>query len=180
MAAAWVALLYSVVLGPGRRVDGAGLRAMAADDLGLAAPRTLAATGNLVFEGAGPADALETRLEAVFAARFGRRVAIFVRDAPAWRRLVAGNPFLPEADARPAAAHVRVMRVPPIPEALDRLEAARAGAERVALVDGDLWLWLPDGFARSRLACAAGAPWAGTGTFRNWNTARGLARLLDA
>ena len=158
----WVALLYSVVLGPGRRVEMAPLRAMA-EDLGLGEVRTLVATGNLVFTGAGPAPDLERRLEAAFAARFGKGVGIFVRGGPAWRRLVAGNPFLAAADAAPASVHVRVMRAPIAPEAVARLEAVRAGAERLAVVDGDLWLHLPGGFGTSRLATAAGAARIGSG-----------------
>jgi uncharacterized protein (DUF1697 family) len=67
----WVALLYSVVL-PGGRLAMADLRDLAAG-LGLGAPRTLLATGNLLFE-ADAADAaeLEARLEPAFAARFGK------------------------------------------------------------------------------------------------------------
>lgn len=178
-AQAWVALLYSVVLGPGRRVEMAPLRAMA-EELGLGDVRTLVATGNLVFTGAGPTQELERRLETAFAARFGKAVGVFVRGGAAWRRLVAENPFRAAAEAAPASVHVRVMRAPVGPEAVARLEAARSGAERLAVVDGDLWLHLPDGFGRSRLAVAAGAAWMGAGTFRNWNTVRRLGDMLEA
>ena len=102
-------------------------------------------------------------------------------DAPATycRRLVAGNPFLAAAEAAPASVHVRVMRAPIAPEAVARLEAVRAGAERLAVVDGDLWLHLPGGFATSRLATAAGGARIGPGTFRTWNTARRLGAMLE-
>ncbi len=174
----WVALLHSVVLGPGRRVEMSALRSMAEDE-GLTEVRTLIATGNLVFVGAGPQPELESRLESAFAARFGKRVAIVARDGAAWRRLVAGNPFTAAAEETPASVHVRVMRAPIAEEAVARLEALRAGAERMAVVDGDLWLHLPDGVATSRLAAAAGGARMGTGTFRNWNTVRRLGAMLD-
>ena len=68
----WVALLYSIVLGPGRRVVMADLRALAGE-LGFERPRTLLATGNLIFEAeAADARAVEARLEPAFAARFGK------------------------------------------------------------------------------------------------------------
>jgi uncharacterized protein (DUF1697 family) len=175
---AWVALLYSVVLAPGRRVAMADLRAMACE-LGLDAPRTLVATGNLVFRAAGPAAALEARLEAAFSARVGKRVDIIVRDAAAWRRLVAGNPFRAAAEAAPASVHVRVMRAPLSAETAAALLPMRVGDERLAVVDGDLWLHLPHGAAASRLGTAAGAPRAGVGTFRNWNTVRRLGDMLE-
>ena len=48
------------------------------------------------------------------------------------------------------------------------------------MVDGDLWVHLPEGFARSRLAAAVTPARAGgAGTFRNWNTVRRLGEMLD-
>ena len=61
--ATYVALLYSIGLGEGRRLVMADLRAMASK-LGLEAPRTLIATGNLLFEANGvTVRQLEARLE---------------------------------------------------------------------------------------------------------------------
>lgn len=175
--ATWVALLYSVVLAPGRRVESVALRSLAAD-LGFGEARTLAATGNLVFTAEGEASAIEARLAAGVADRLGRAIPVFVRDAAAWRRLVVGNPFRAAAEAAPASVHVRVMREPVTPEAVAALEAKRAEGEGLAVVDGDLWIRLPQGFASSRLATAAGAARVGAGTFRNWNTVRRLGEML--
>lgn len=162
----WIALLYSVVLGPGRRVEMAPLRAMA-EGLGIADVRTLKATGNLVFAGDGPADLLEARLEAAFATHFGRAVTIIVRSAAGWRGLAAANPFPAAAQASPKTVHVRVMRAPLATKHIARLEAARTGDERFAVVHGDPWLHMPQGAAASRLAAAAGSAGVGKGTFRN-------------
>jgi uncharacterized protein (DUF1697 family) len=175
---AFVALLYSVVLAPGRRVVMSELRDMAAE-LGLKDPRTLVATGNLVF-GTRATDprALEARLEAAFERRFGRHVDIIVRDAAGWRRLVAGNPFPEAAQARPDRVAVRVMRAPMPPEVADALDSYRSGRERLALVDGDLWLHLPDGFAKSRLVAAITPARCSIGTARNWNTVRRVEAMV--
>lgn len=108
-----VALLYSVVLGPARRVIMSELKALAAD-LGLGAPQTLVASGNLLFvapEGLSDG-ALEARLEPAFRARFGRPVDIIVKGAEAFAAMVRANPFPTEAEAAPASVHVRVMRDP--------------------------------------------------------------------
>ncbi|HET8728764.1 MAG TPA: DUF1697 domain-containing protein, partial [Alphaproteobacteria bacterium] len=67
----YVALLYSIVLGQGRRLVMADLRAMA-EGMGLRAPRTLVATGNLVFGAKEvPVAQLETELETAFERTFG-------------------------------------------------------------------------------------------------------------
>lgn len=180
MTRRWVALLYSVVLAGGRRLVMADLRDLAAG-LGFGAPRTLLATGNLLIEAdAEDAAEVEARLEPGFAARFGKPIPIIARDAAAWPRLVAANPFPEAAIHAPARVSVRVMRTPLGPELADRLKAYRAPNERLAIVDGDLWLYLPDGVARSRLAAAVTPERAGgAGTFRNWNTVRRIGAALD-
>ena len=72
------------------------------------------------------------------------------------------------------------MRTPVGTEVLERLLPYRAGADRIAAVDGDLWVHLPDGSAGSRLAAAmTPARAGGAGTFRNWNTVRKFGAALE-
>jgi uncharacterized protein (DUF1697 family) len=175
---AHVALLYSIVLGPGRRVVMADLRALAAD-LGLARPRTVVATGNLVFEADAGPRALEALIEPAFAARFGKHIDIIVRDGAAWPRLLAGNPFPEAAKREPSRVAARVMRAPAPPGVLAALEPYRAEAERLAIVDGDLWAHFPHGQGTSRLAAAmTPARSGGIGTWRNWNTLLRIGGML--
>lgn len=59
----YVALLHSIVLGPGKRVLMADLKAMATE-LGFRDPRTWAATGNLIFDADdAPLAVVEERLK---------------------------------------------------------------------------------------------------------------------
>jgi uncharacterized protein (DUF1697 family) len=175
----YIALLYSIVLGPGRRVVMAELRAMAAG-LGLGDPRTLVATGNLVFTAARTtASKLEGKLEPAFAARFGRHVDIIVRSAADWRRLVAGNPFPKQSAADPAHVVAQVTRAPVDEDAAESLRRYAVEGERIAVVDGDLWLWFPHGIGTSKLAAAITRKRVGIGTARNWNTVRRLGEMLD-
>lgn len=178
MSRTWVALLYSIVLGPGRRVVMRELRDVAGG-LGFGDPRTLLASGNLIFEADGGARELEARLEPAFAGHFGRHVDIILRDGADWPRLMAGNPF-PEAAARdPARLAVRVMRAPLDPAMPEAFRRYMAAGDRMAVVDGDLWLHLPGGFGTSRLAGAlTPARAGGAGTFRNWNTVRRIGAAL--
>lgn len=170
-----VALLHSIVLGPGRRLVMADLRAMA-EALGYRNPRTLVATGNLIFEAEGESIAgIEQRLEAAFRARFGKHVDIIVRSADAWKRVAAGNPF-PGDDG--ANVGVRIMRAPLAAPVLAKLEPIAGPDLDLALVDGDLWIDFRRKPSETKLLSHLTTKKLGIGTLRNANTVNGLAKLL--
>lgn len=172
----YVALLHSIVLGPGRRVVMADLKAMASE-LGFADPRTWVATGNLIFEGEDASLAeVESRLEAGFRARFGKHVDIILRTAPAWRKLAAQNPF---AEGNGADIGIRVMRRPLGSEVLTRLQTIAEPGMRLALVDGDLWIDFAGKPSEARLLSHLTTKKLGIGTLRNANTIKALAAMID-
>jgi len=176
----YVALLYSIVLAPGRRVVMADLRALA-EERGYSDAATIGASGNLLFRGPAAALAqLEADLEAGFAARFGKRVDIILRDAEGWRRLAAGNPFKEEAARDGARVHVRVMRQPAGAGDLARLSAYASGGEELRIVDGDLWMHFADRLpSEGKLLGQLTAKRSGVGTVRNWNTVAKIAAALE-
>ncbi|MDN3276523.1 DUF1697 domain-containing protein [Frankia sp. RB7] len=176
----YVALLYSVVLPLGRRLAMAELRAMA-QGLGLHDPQTIGATGNLTFESdEASASELEKNLEAAFNARFGKPVAIIVRNADSWRRLLRANPFRAEATADPERVAVRVMRSP-IPKGGENALTRYISDERIAVAGGDLWIHFNGDPARSRLLSALGAGrLEGVGTLRNTNTLRRIGEAVTS
>ncbi|PBB67224.1 hypothetical protein CK228_18815 [Mesorhizobium sp. WSM4312] len=174
----YVALLYSIILGEGRRVVMADLKAMA-EGLGLRNVRTLVATGNLVFEAERTATAtLEKRLEAAFETAFGRHVDIIVRGAGDWRKLASRNPFPTESEEAGDQVAVRVMRKPVAEDVLLGLQAYAAEDEKVLLIGGDIWLVFSRERPSSRLLAAANHKRLGKGTSRNWNTVRKLAEMV--
>ncbi|ESZ15183.1 DUF1697 domain-containing protein [Mesorhizobium sp. L48C026A00] len=174
----YVALLYSIVLGEGRRVVMSDLRAMT-EGLGLNNPRTLVATGNLVFETKETEiAALERRLETAFQKTFGRHVDIIVRRADDWLKLAAGNPFPAESAAAADQVAVRVMRKPVPAEAVAALEAYIGKDERMQAVGGDIWIFFSRETPSSRLLAAISHKRLGIGTSRNWNTVRKLAEMV--
>lgn len=170
-----VALLHSIVLGPGRRLVMTDLRAMA-EALGYGNPRTLVATGNLIFEAKGDSIAvIEQRLEAAFRSRFGKHVDIIVRSAEAWKRVAAGNPF-PGDDG--ANVGVRIMRAPLAATVLPKLEPMAGPDLGLAIVDGDLWIDFRRKPSETRLLSHLTTKKLGIGTLRNANTVNGLAKML--
>ena len=176
----YVALLYSIILGEGRRVVMSDLKAMA-EGLGLNNPRTLVATGNLVFETKETeVAALERRLETAFEKTFGRHVDIIARRADDWLTLAAGNPFPAESAAAADQVAVRVMRKPAPAEAVAALEAYVGKDERMQAVSGDVWAVFSRRTPSSRLLAAIGHKRLGVGTSRNWNTVRRLAEMVGS
>ncbi|MDK4706227.1 DUF1697 domain-containing protein [Rhizobium sp. CNPSo 4062] len=174
--AVYVALLYSIGLDPGRRVVMADLKAMA-ESLGFRNARTLVSTGNLVFEAEPqPIASIEAQLEAGFAAAFGKHVDIIARDADAWLKLAEGNPFL---DGIASEVIVRVMRQPLEPDVLDMLARYKRD-ERMAVVNGDLWIDFGLKASETKMLLALTTKRLGIGTMRNWNTVRGLAEMIRA
>ena len=170
----YVALLHSIVLGEGRRVVMADLRAMA-EGLGYRDCRTLVSTGNLVVEApTSPAGDIERALELAFAERFGRHVDIIVRSRPDWLRLAAGNPYRASEGSK---VGVRVMREPVDRRILASLETYRTG-ERIAVVGGDLWVDFGSRASETRLLSALTTKKLGIGTMRNGNTVAGLAQMI--
>lgn len=174
----YVALLHSIVLGGGRRVVMADLKAVA-ESLGYSTPRTLVATGNLVFEAPEkPLAEIESELETAFMAAFGRHVDIIARSAEDWLRLAAGNPFLDESEKEPTSVHVRVMRAPLETEMPEKLRQYCSRGERVAVVGGDLWVDFGGKASDSKLLGILTTKRLGIGTFRNWNTVKGLRAMV--
>lgn len=169
----YVALLYSIVLNEGRRLVMSDLRAIAAG-LGLANPRTLLATGNLIFETDDqPVSQLESRLEKAFAGAMGKHVDIIIRTAPDWRGLTRGNPFPGRAGNQVC---LRIMREPLADSGWEHVRE-KAGDAEVRRVNGDLWVAFPGQPGESRLPGHLTTKTLGVGTMRNWNTVR---RIDDA
>ena len=169
----YVALLYSIVLGEGRRLVMSDLKAVAAG-LGLQNPRTLLATGNLIFEAeAQPVAKLESQLEKAFAKAMGKHIDIIIRTAPDWRKLAA-NPF---PDKSGDQVCLRIMR-DPLTDSCWNLVQEKAIDAEVRRVNGDLWVAFSGKASESRLPGHLTTKKLGVGTIRNWNTVRRISESL--
>lgn len=163
----------------GVRAPVSELRAMAAD-MGLKAPRTLLASGNLVVESDRAADALEAEVEAAMDDRFGLKVAAMVRTPEQWARLIAANPFPDQAAAHPAKVVAMVMKTGIKDGALEACRALAEGGEAVEAAGGVLYFWFPNGQGQSAIFKKATPRMLGMGTGRNWNTVLKLGEMAGA
>jgi uncharacterized protein (DUF1697 family) len=174
-----IALLRGVNVGGNAKVGMTDLRDLATG-LGLEAPQTLLQSGNLVFRSGEAAAALEPRLEAATAARFGFEVTYFLRTAAEWHEVIAANPFVREAESDPGHLLVHFLRRVPDDETVAALQAAIRGPELVRARGRQAYIVYPDGIGRSRLTGAMIEGKLGPATGRNWNTVLKLAALAES
>jgi uncharacterized protein (DUF1697 family) len=176
----YAALLHSIILSEGRRVLMSDLRQIALD-AGFQHARTISATGNLAveYDTALAVSEVEQRLESGILRRYGKHIDVIARTAPEWQRMANGNPFPYGSGLDGSLVIVRVMRQPLAADMEDRLNAYRTDGEKVAIVDGDLWLSFAGSPGKSRLLPQLTAKKLGAGTLRNWNTVRDVSGLLN-
>ena len=171
-----IALLRAVNVGGTGKLPMADLRTLAAE-LGFRNPRTLLASGNLVFE-APAAPAPGPVLQSALETSQGVKSDVILRSPEAWAAMIAANPFPELAEDRPNALLAMPLGATPAPGAIEALEAAIPGRESVALVGDDLFVAYRDGMGTSKLANALIERKLGVrGTGRNWNTVLKLAAM---
>jgi uncharacterized protein (DUF1697 family) len=175
-----VALLRGVNVGGSGRLAMKTLRCVAVD-AGFHDVATYVQSGNLVLRTAhDPASAGDVLHDALLAAS-GLDLAVVTRTASEWAGVIESNPF-PDAASDGTRLHVTFLREPPGPE-LATVDADPFAPERYAVVGREVYMSLPDGLGRSKLAVAldrAAAKGAQIGTTRNWNTILKIAELAAA
>jgi uncharacterized protein (DUF1697 family) len=172
----WVALLRGINLGRARQVDMPRLREVLGA-AGHANVRTHLRSGNVVLDSPQAEPELAAELSRVIEGEFGFPVAVVIRSGAEVAAVVRDDP-LGDVATDPARYAVTFMAHPPDPDRVAARPPADSG--RYVVRGRELFLWLPDGFARTPLAAwdwdaLLGVP----GTTRNWNTVSKLAALAD-
>ena len=166
-------LLRGINVGGRHPLPMPGLRALFAE-LGCTDIDTYIQSGNLVCSAHPSLSA--TTISAAVAERFGFPVPVTLRTAQELNASIQANPF---AQAGVDTLHAVFFEAPLPAAALKTLEAKCLGQEKLSAIGRELFLYLPHGFGRSRLALACTAPaLPGNPTVRNWKTILQLQRLL--
>ena len=165
--ASYVALLRAVNVGGTGKLPMARLLELCAD-AGFAGARTHIASGNVIFRSSASERAARDALEARLYAYAGKPIGVIVRSAAEIADLVTGNPFADKPGNRVMALFTDD-KLPNHP--LD--DAAGIRNEEVRLGPRALYVFYPDGMARTRLRL----PSERNGTARNMNTVTRLAEL---
>jgi uncharacterized protein (DUF1697 family) len=179
MTTTYAALLRGVNVGGNRKVPMAELRRLLAG-LGHGAVRTYLNSGNAVFTSDNDdQDALAAALEEALEKHFGFKVACMVRSSSYLRAVAEDCPFSSnELEGR--QLHVTFYSGPATPERFAAIDKAAYLPEEFRLGDQVLYLYAPEGLAKSKLAEAVSRPALLKGldaTARNWNTVKALVEL---
>ena len=170
----YVALLRGINVGKARPVDMPRLRA-GLESRGYGEVRTHLRSGNVLLDSALAEDRLARELATAVEEDFGFPVPVVLRTAAELAGVLARDP-LGDRATDPARYSVTFLPDAPSP---DRVAALPPAEDGEYVVDGrELYLWLPDGMARSAMATW---PWdrllGVSGTNRNWNTVTKLVQL---
>lgn len=173
-----VALLRAINVGGNNKLPMQDLRAMF-DAAGCTDVRTYIQSGNVVF---GASTTLARTIPAVVGdaieSRFGFRPPIVMRTADELREVSGRNPF-DGLTSEPKLLHVAFLSEAPKRGA--RLDPARSPGDRFEVRGRDVYLYYPNGTARSKLdnpylERCLGA----TSTMRNWRTVTQLVELIES
>jgi uncharacterized protein (DUF1697 family) len=172
----YIALLRGINVGKAKRVAMADLRALIAG-LGYADARSVLNSGNVVFSGpVKPQEVVAAEIEEGLVLKLGVAARTLVLDADELAAIVAGNPLHAVAHD-PARLLVLI-----VSKTIDRAAVAVTcgqdwGHEAVALGEGALYVWCPDGVLQSRALAALGKQMGDSMTSRNWSTIMKLHAL---
>lgn len=177
----YVALLRGVNVGGRNTLAMADLRGVVTD-AGHTDARTYVQSGNVVFRSSvHDAAAVAAGLEERLASHLGVPSTVVLRTADQLADVVAANPFRAEADTDPAKVHVAFLaQLPADPDAF-AFDPELYAPERLAVGDVVLYLHLPGGIGRSRLATELTRRRTGVEmTLRNWRTVTRLLAMTGA
>ncbi|MDH3293791.1 MAG: DUF1697 domain-containing protein [Acidimicrobiia bacterium] len=174
----YVILLRAINVGGHNKVPMADLRS-ALTAATFSDVSTYIQSGNVVAD-AGHRDeaAVVADVETVMIKRFGLSVPVVARPVGEWEAILNANPF-PDAVSEPKLLHVSLCDAAPTPASLAAIDLSAFVPDRLAVVGRHLYLWYPNGSARSKLTGALLEQRLGvTTTARNWSTMVALARMI--
>jgi len=171
-----VALLRGINVGGRGKLPMADLRAIATD-LGYDEVATYIQSGNLVLTSRESAASVARDLAAAIAAAGDVSPAVTVRTRSQLAKIVRDNPFL--ARGEDAGLQHVLFTEGPAKAAVAGLDLPSYAPEEAIAVGHELYLFLPNGVGRSKLAVDVGRQKGVVGTMRNWRTVTTVLAMAD-
>jgi len=174
----FISLLRAVNLAGHKVISMDALRDLYAG-IGLSHLRTYIQSGNVVFE--SPRDDLSEltrQIEAHIEQAFGFHVEVFIRRPADFLHILSNNPFLNDRHADPGKLYVTFLYQLLSEETRSKLANPTGTTDEYALAAQEVYLYLPNGYAHTKLSNSFFEKKLGTcTTTRNWNTINALYRM---
>ncbi|MBO1335487.1 DUF1697 domain-containing protein [Streptomyces sp. VRA16 Mangrove soil] len=175
----FAALLRGINVGGNKKVPMAQLRSLV-EDLGYADVTTYLQSGNVTFAADGGDEAGHAAaVERAIADTFGFAVDVLVRDHAYLKAVMDACPF-PAAELEGKQLHVTYLSRQVDAERYAHIDLPAYAPEDFRIGDRALYLYVPDGLGRSKLAEQLSRSGVNKGliaTSRNWNTVVKLVEL---
>jgi uncharacterized protein (DUF1697 family) len=176
--ATFISMLRGINVGGQRSMRMPELKALY-ESLDFSRVTTYVQSGNVVFDSPIP-DAVKVTaaIETEIARHFGFPVAVVLRGADDFRRILAGNPFIRPRNEAPEKLYVTFLSALPPAAASEHLQSPTGSADEFILSDREVYLFCPGGYGRTKLSNTffenkLKVP----ATTRNWKTVNALYAL---
>lgn len=170
-------------MGGSGKVSMPELRALC-ESLGHSSVASYLNSGNVVFASPSRDEAaLGAELERALAKLGGAAPPCLVRSGRCLRAVIDANPYPEQAAANGKLVHATFLSEPVDEERFAAVDAADFAPEDYTIGDRVIYMHLPEGTGRSKLATALARPSlldGIIGTTRNWNTVAKLAEMTGA
>jgi uncharacterized protein (DUF1697 family) len=174
----YIALLRGVNVGGKKSVAMADL-VRAFESLRFSRVRPYIQSGSIVFDAEshdamGLAKAIEQKLRETI----GSPVPVIIRRPAELETIVRGNPFVGEPGVELTRLHVTFLAEMPDPELTREMDLKKEENERFVVADKEVYLYLPNGYARTKLNNAVfEKKFRTAATTRNWRTVKKLLEI---
>ena len=176
----YVALLRGVNVGGNNKLPMKDLATLC-EGLGCAAVKTYIQSGNVVFRaGKKTAGTFVAALKAAIKEKFRFDTTVILRTTAELHAVTENNPFL-KPGVETKFLHVLFLADAPVVSDAVRLNPQCVGEEAFSLRGKEIFLYLPNGAGRSKLASYGYDKILRTvGSARNWQTVQKLLALAEA
>jgi len=170
----YISMLRGINVGGQKKIKMADLRKFY-QSLGYKAVQSYIQSGNVVFQvSEKDTTNLEKTIVTAIRDKYGFDVTVIVRTPQEFNTIVKNNPFSNKDTGR---IYVTFLSEIPTDFPRDRLSSAQNGQEEFQLSEQEIYLFMPDGYGRTKLSNNFFERVLGVGaTTRNWRT---VNRLLE-
>jgi uncharacterized protein (DUF1697 family) len=173
-----ILMLRGINLGSTRRIPMANLRAVFSE-AGYEDVATYLQSGNVALRSSASAVELERETTRLISEQFGFDVPVVVRTQTELAAVVKHNPLGDVVD-NPKRYQVSFLSEKLSEAMIKRLRELTTDSEAVAVKGREIYVWHPDGVARSKLWNElAGTGLGVTATARNWTTVKALLAMAQ-